>query len=262
MSLTQALKTIPAHLEYFLKVVNEHSLQSPFVYEFYANLKQLISKEGGIEEIEAIRRKFLTDATPVTGTDMGAGSKVSTSKTIAKIARHGISTKRECVMLASLVKMFNPYIIVELGTSLGIATAYLAGANNKGTVFTFEGNKELVDIAGKVSERLSMKNIRFFHGNIDDTLPGVLNELEKVDMAIIDANHRGEALWRYFHWLKEKMSKAGLMVIDDIRWSAGMYRAWKEIINDEKVTLSMDFHKRGLLFFDSHLNKEHYVLSL
>ncbi len=261
MSLAQALKTIPAHLEYLLKVVNEHSLQSPFVYEFYTSLKQTIRKEEGAEEIENIRREFRTDSTLITGADMGAGSRVSAPKTISTIARHGISTKKECVMLASLVKMFRPGIILELGTSLGIATAYLADAYGDGLIYSFEGNEDLLDIANKVAQQLSMKNIRFFPGDIDDTLPTVLNELDMVDMAIIDANHRGDALLRYFHWIKEKMSQAGLMIIDDIRWSSDMYRAWKNIIKDEHVTLSLDLQKRGVLFFGNHL-KEHYFLSL
>ena len=248
-------------MEFFFKAANEHSLHSPFLYGFYTNLKSFIRENAGQEEIEKIRREFLKDKTPVSGMDYGAGTRVGLPRTVSAIARHGISTSKDCLMLAHLVRYFHPETIIELGTSLGIATAYLANACD-GTVYTFEGNEDLLRRAKQVSDRLSMKNTRFFHGNIDDTLPEALHGIDRVDLAVIDANHRGDALQRYFRWLREKMSDKSLIVVDDIRWSAGMYKAWQEITGNDCVAVSIDFYRKGLLFFDRGLQQGHFFLSL
>ncbi|MEJ7676871.1 MAG: hypothetical protein WKG06_03140 [Segetibacter sp.] len=46
-----------------------------------------------------------------------------------------------------IVNYYQANNIIELGTSLGITTSYLASANLKGNVYTFEGAKQVAAIA-------------------------------------------------------------------------------------------------------------------
>lgn len=223
-----------------------------------------MKNNGGIGEIESIRKSFLKDTSKFRGKDLGAGSRMARSlrdKTVASIARHGISSKMECIFLSELAKSFQPETCIELGTSLGIATSYLAKSSKHGCIYTFEGNDVLVENAINVFSKLRCKNVQIIHGNIDKTLPIQLEQLDKVDLAVIDANHTYEALLRYFNLLKVKMNYAGIMVIDDIRWSVEMYRAWKKLISDEAVTSSIEFLSNGVLFFKKGLQKQQYILS-
>lgn len=264
MSIAQQLSTIPLYIDYFLKVADQHSLQAPFIFKFYSRLLQGMKNNDGIGEIEAIRKAFLKDNYIIKGDDPGAGSRVAKllrSKKIATIARYGISSKKECIFLSELVKIFQPETCVELGTSLGIATSYLAKASKHARIYTFEGNSDLVQKAKEVFRHLNCDNVQIIHGNIDETLPNHLESLVKIDMAIIDANHTYEALLRNFNLLKTKMNSEGIMVIDDIRWSVDMYRVWKKLISDETVSISIEFLNNGVLFFEKKLRKQHYILS-
>lgn len=223
-----------------------------------------IKHNGGLEEIESLRRELVNDQSPVEGQDFGAGSRVVhaiNKKTIGRIARHGISSKKDCIFFYEIIKMIQPKTCIELGTSLGIATAYLSKSSVKGQVYSFEGNEDLVAFSTEVLNKLDCKNVQIIHGDIDRKLPEFLSEMHKIDFALIDANHTEKALLTYFDMLRQKIIPGGIIVIDDIRWSRDMYRAWEKAYADMHVSISIEFLNKGLLIFDLGICKQHYVLS-
>ena len=186
---------------------------------------------------------------------------MSNKKTIAGIARYGISSKKDCIFLYEIIKMIQPKTCIELGTSLGIATAYISKSSVKGQVYSFEGNEDLVAFSTKVLHKLDCKNVQIIQGDIDRRLPEFLSEIHKIDFALIDANHTEKALLTYFKMLHLKIVPGGIIVIDDIRWSREMYRAWEKACADMHVSISIEFLNKGLLIFDLGISKQHYVLS-
>ncbi len=256
----QLLKTIPLYFDYFLKVTDKHGLQAPFIFQFYSSLIEGLKENSGNPTIESWRESLLKNKNIVKGIDFGAGSRVK-SKTIASIARYGISSKKDCLLLHELIRIIQPKTCIELGTSLGIGTAYLAKASADCNIYTFEGNGDLIRMSQALFAKLSINNIHNIQGSINDTLPEKLEELDIIDMVIIDANHTQGSLISYFNLLKPKMNDTGIMVIDDIRWSAGMYRGWKKIALDQQVTISLEFLNKGFLFFRKTRQKQHYILS-
>ena len=149
-----------------------------------------------------------------------------------------------------------PLEILELGTSLGITTAYLSSADSRNHVVTLEGSEAVLQVARGVWRALRLKNIESKVGNIDDTL--YLYAREKLDLAYVDANHTYEATMRYADYLLPRMHEKGVLVIDDIHYSEEMERAWTALKNDSRVTTSMDLYHMGLLFVDTHYLKRHY----
>ncbi|MCK5367796.1 MAG: class I SAM-dependent methyltransferase [Cyclobacteriaceae bacterium] len=264
MQFVQQLKTILLFVEYYLKVVDQHSLQAPFVFQFYKNLIQGIKRAKGNDEIESIRKMLLKDHSIVGGQDFGAGTRIqksSNKRTVASIAKYGISSRKDCIFLSELIKLFQPETCIELGTSLGIETAYLAKSVSIKSLYSFEGNEPLVLKAGQLMRQLDCGHAHIIQGDIDLELPRQLEKIGKLDLAIIDANHTKNAVLRYFSLLKGKMSPNGIIIIDDIRWSVGMYKAWKNIVREECVSLSIEFLNKGVLFFEIGIPKQHYVLS-
>lgn len=112
-----------------------------------------------------------------------------------------------------------------------------------------EGNPALSTIAKKIAASLHLSNITYYQGRFQDLLPDFLATHKSIDFVLIDGDHRGDALKTYFNMIKPHLSKEAIVMIDDIRWSAGMYEAWKELIQDPDVTCSLDYFSYGLLFF-------------
>ncbi len=263
MSFFQSLKTIPLYVNYYLRVVDQHSIQAPYIFQIYSKLLNGIENNNGIEEIENIREALLSDNSIIKDLNFGAGSKVSKShqRSISSIARSGISSKKDCIFLRELININKPKSILELGTALGISTAYLAISAPSAKVISLEGNVGLIKKATEISKQLYIQNIEFVQGDIDLTLSEFIRLGRKIDMAIIDANHTGQALLRYFDMIHPIMTRDGIMVIDDIRWSKSMYNGWREIIQSKEVTISLEFQNMGLLFFRKGMQNQHYVLS-
>ena len=91
-------------------------------------------------------------------------------------------------------------------------------------------------------------------------LPDLLKSIRKIDYIYVDGNHTYEATIRYFNMIKPHLQTKGVMIFDDINWSEGMSRAWKEIKTDPDVTMTVDFFDLGLVFLNDALSKENFIL--
>ena len=153
-----------------------------------------------------------------------------------------------------------PLNILELGTSLGITTAYLAAADSKNNITTLEGSEAVLKIAESGWSTLGLRNITPLLGRIEDTL--YIYAREGIDLAYIDANHTFEATMRYADYLLPRMAERGILAIDDIHYSREMERAWKALKQDPRVTSTIDLYDVGLVFVDRHYMKRHYIIRL
>jgi predicted O-methyltransferase YrrM len=251
---------IRSYLSYWLDAVDEHSLHSPFFFDFYTNIVKNHKRDHEIKPIEKLRQKLLSDKREVIVTDLGSRSE-SQPRSISAIAHTSLSSPRFSSLYRKMIHHFNAKTVVELGASLGINTLYLASKQDV-QVTTFEGSEALADIAMLTFEFAGAKNIRLIRGNINSTLPTYLQSIRKVDFVFMDANHRYEPTLNYFHQLLPKVSETSVLVLDDIHYSAEMQKAWKEITHHELVYGSVDLFRCGILFFDPSLNKQHVILQL
>ena len=257
------LSTILKYLNYQLTSFTEHDLHSPFLYNFYTELIKNEHPYGDFELLDGVRKKIKADKTCIDVTDLGAGSKklASNKRQVKKIAQHGIAQKKQAEFLYRLVNKFEPRIMVELGTSIGITSLYLSKASEKSTLYTIEGCPNLTNYSKQLFSQYQSKNITSITGNFNIELPKLLNNIESLDFIYIDGNHTYDATINYFQMSLLKKNAQSIFVFDDIYWSDGMQKAWKEICAHPEVTLSLDLFYFGIVFFRTeHKNKQHVVL--
>lgn len=211
--------------------------------------------------IENLRQKLLADNRVISLEDHGSGAGRKRKRRISAIARTSLSPPRFSTIFSRIAASMEATSIVELGTSLGINTLYLA-ERQQATVTTFEGSPAVADIAALTFEFAGRKNIDLVVGNIDKTLPVFLGNVRKVDFVFIDANHRYEPTVRYFEWFLKKVHEKTVLVVDDIHYSPEMERAWKRIRSHRLVYASADLFRCGFVFFDPSLNKQHVILQV
>ncbi|RZK17339.1 MAG: class I SAM-dependent methyltransferase [Hymenobacter sp.] len=243
-----------AYLRYWLRSGTAHGLHSPFVFGLYTTVICQKGEFRAFGRIEWRRRKLLQSSQRLTVTDFGAGSQVAgaggTQRRLSAIARHAAKPPRLAQLLFRLVNHFQPATILELGTSLGLTTAYLAAADSRNQVITFEGCPNTAAVARETFTRLRLRNVKLIEGNLDQTLPATLAALAKpVDFVFFDGNHRYEPTLRYFEQCLAKAHESSVFVLDDIHWSADMERAWEAIKANPAVTVTVDLFYVGLVFF-------------
>ncbi|QMU31485.1 class I SAM-dependent methyltransferase [Adhaeribacter radiodurans] len=247
---------------HLIKSTRLHGIHSPFVFDLYNRVIIHTGSFSIFPAIEKIRQSLYKNNKQVLITDFGAGSRTQNTrtKTISHIARTTANPPRRAQLLFRLVNFQQPVTILEIGTSLGLTTSYLAAAKKKAQVFTLEGCSPLAQQAELVFKKLQLKNVEVITGNFDETLPIVLAGLNTVDFVLFDGNHRYEPTLRYFEWCLTKSTENSVFVFDDIYWSKEMQQAWKQICKHPEVMISIDLFYLGFIFFRKNQPKQHFTI--
>ena len=270
-----------------------HGVHSPYLFEW---VRMVMSDKNTYyvwDEIEEIRQEMLKDMRELEFVDYGSGGPLPTSpskgrsanmRRVCDIAKGSLARRKEAQLLARLVGWLGrPLLtspsrggigdeasedrkgltIVELGTSLGVTTAYLAAMDSRNKVVTYEGCPAVAEVARANWEKLGLSNIACVVGEITvDSLQLAVDRLSGIDVAFIDANHTCEATLTYFNALASRVHEKSVVVVDDIHYNEDMEKAWKAICADERVTTTMDLYRMGLVFFDKHYWRKHYKMRI
>lgn len=247
---------------FFTSKYNGHGVHSPFIYNFVNNILKNEGEHYCFKEIEAIRTSLLNNNSSIEITDLGAGSKIykTNKRIVSKIAETSVITAKEAKLLFKIINYFQPKNIIELGTSLGISTLYLANINSKSNIYTIEGDKAIYNIANSHFLLLEQNNITSYNANFDNKLPEILEGLNTVDCVYFDGNHTKNATLRYFNMVLAKVNSKSILVFDDIYWSKEMQEAWSEIKANKQVKVTIDLFHFGLVLFRTEQPKEDFKL--
>jgi predicted O-methyltransferase YrrM len=255
------------YLSYYIKASNGrgHGIHSPFIYDFVRSVLNDKQQYYDYQKVENLRRQLLKDQSVVTVQDFGAGSSMDKSdqRTVASIAKNAAKPKKYGQLLYRIVKRYQPSTVLELGTSVGITTSYLADAHPLSKVITLEGAPAIAAIARKNFQQLNLSNIQLIEGNFDHTLPSVIGQLSSGNLflAFIDGNHRFEPTISYFKQLLTIHDTDSIFIFDDIHWSPEMEKAWDTIKSDPAVRCSIDLFFIGIVFFRKEFKeKQNFVI--
>ncbi|MFK7756380.1 MAG: O-methyltransferase [Flavobacteriales bacterium] len=249
---------IKTYLEYRKRAVNQYGLHSPFLYELYLACFRPAFKHD-FRAITNLRKELRKSTQSVEITDFGAGSLVNKSSTrsVSEMYSSAAISEKQGELLHRLVGFLKPVKVLELGTHLGLSSAYMA-SGNAAKVVSLEGCPNTADLAQKHHTELGLSTIQIEVGDFKRTLPEVLNSAGKIDLAYVDGNHSYKGtLWNYEQLLPFTTSNS-VIIFDDINWSPDMKRAWEEIIARPEVSISVNCFKFGMVFFREGVEKQDF----
>lgn len=262
------------YIRYWFTAANGkgHGVHSPFVFDFIKFVLQDKKDYYCYGPIEQLRQQLLQNSEVIEVEDFGAGSTVikSNQRVVKAMAASSLKPKKFAQLLFRIVNKYlpaeglpdeRPRTIVELGTSFGITTSYLASGNNKALVYTCEGAASIANIAQQNFNALGLNNIILLQGDFAKTLPVLLDSVQQIDLAFVDGNHRKAPTLQYFEQLLPKTTAQSILIFDDIHWSAEMEEAWATIKAHPAVTLTIDLFFIGLVFVNKDFKvKQHFTI--
>ncbi|MFY8181623.1 MAG: O-methyltransferase [Flavobacterium sp.] len=256
------LRTATSFLNFLWNSKNQHGVHSPFVFDLVT--KCFYDKKNYPEYsiLKNYRNSLLQNKNTMEVTDFGAGSRVfkSNTRAINQIAKNaGISPKR-AKLLFRIVNYFQPNTILEIGTSLGLATSALSLGSKNAKVITLEGCPNTMTIAKNQCELQNLNNIEFINTKFEDYLSNCQLNTEHCQLIYFDGNHSKKATLDYFELLVPTITNDSVWIFDDIHWSKDMEEAWEIIKNHPKVKVTIDTFQWGIVFFRSEQEKEHFVI--
>ena len=266
------LQQIKSYLKFLFHSKNEHGVHSPFVFDLVTKCFYDATKYPEYETLKSYRKSLLENKNTIEVTDFGVGSRVFKSNTreISKIAQTAGITPKNAELLFRIVYYFQPKSILEIGTSLGLATSALSLGNKNSNIITLEGCPNTMATAKKMFQVSSFKfpnnNVEFvnteFNLYFENFKPETLNLKPQIfDLVYFDGNHSKKATLDYFEALLPTISNDSVWIFDDIHWSAEMEEAWEIIKNHPKVSVTIDTFQWGIVFFRAEQKKEHFIIN-
>jgi len=236
-----------------LKSKKGYGVHSPFAFDFITSIinPESISYYYCFSKIEQLRRQCEQDHKKLTLANGKASS-------LLKIARQSASPSKDGQLLFRTALAVKAKRIIELGTSIGLGTSYLASASKESQVISIDHNASVLEIAKRNIKSLGINNVSFIQESIDTALIKALKQLKTVDLVFLDGNHVGEATKQYFNTAKEFTHSGSVFIFHDIHWSKDMYDAWVEITKDNKVSSVIECYNVGFVFFNRELKPQHF----
>lgn len=209
-------------------------------------------------KIQAEYKGLLQSPDRIRTTDFGTGVS-GKERSVSSITRHAAASPRLGRLLFRIVEYFSPEYILELGTSVGIGTRYLAAPNRHKQLITLEGDPAVAAIARK--GLVNYPNVELIEGPFSQTLEAALQKLPRLDFLWLDGDHSYNATVRNFEHCLQKAHEDSCLAIDDIYWSREMTSAWETIKQHPSVRLSIDLNRFGMVFLrTANREKEHFTL--
>ena len=256
------LLQIKSYIKFLWNSKNEHGVHSPFVFDLIANCFYDTKKFSEYSILKNYRNSLLQSKSTIEVTDFGAGSRVfkSNTRAINQIAKNAGITKKRAELLFRITNYFQPESILEIGTSLGLATSALSLGNVKSKITTLEGCPNTFAFAQKQFEEFGFKNITSINTEFSSYLKNYQLSIINYQLIYFDGNHSKQATLDYFELLLPTTTNETVWIFDDIHWSKGMEAAWEIIKSHPNVTVSIDTFQWGLVFFRTEQPKEHFVI--
>jgi predicted O-methyltransferase YrrM len=239
-----------------------HGIHSPFVFDLVNRVFRNKPDADVVYRIERVRKRLIHDHRVITVNDLGSGSEYGRTKLkkISDIARYSAVTPQYGIFLANMAAEFGGPLIIEFGTSLGISTMYLAHSASAATVYTMEGCNATAEIATRNFDEEGVKNLKLFVGSFEEILPEISQVGITPGLVFIDGNHRKKPLLEYFDKITKISDSKTVIIIDDINYSNEMEEAWSEIKRHEKVSLTIDIFRMGIVFFREGIIHNNYII--
>lgn len=253
------------YLRYLLQASNGrgYGIHSPFAYAFTRQVLDDRIRPESADAIESLRARLQNDRRVLEVDDLGAGSVSGGGRrrTVADIARRAAKPARYGRLLHRTAAHLGCRSALELGTSLGLTTCYLATVPGMQEVLTLEGSHAVLKVAEENFEGMGLTNIRTLEGDFDQTLAQALSLMPHPDLVFIDGNHRYEPTIRYFEQCLASAGSHTVLVFDDIHWSPGMERAWREISSHPRVRCTIDLFFIGIVLFrEAFREPQHFTI--
>ncbi len=239
-----------------------HRIHPPFAFDLVRHVFYDTHPFYHFVEINEIRQELLKSNEKIEVNDLGSGSKKfrTNIRKVKDLVKYNATPQRQGELISRLITEFKPKNIIELGTSLGLGTLYLAKPDSKAKVYSIEGCPNVSTQAKKTFALAKVNNVQQQVGSFEDELPKVLGQLENVDMVYFDGHHDYDATLNYFEMCLKKASESALFIFDDIHWSEGMESAWNEIVKRDRVSISFDLFRFGIAIIDKDVMKQHYIV--
>lgn len=257
---------LKAFAGFWLKAKTVYQVHSPLAFEWAQAVLEDERRYYAFDDIEALRRQMCASPLTIDVEDYGAaderGASLRRRVPLRQMAERASSSPLQGRWLFRMAQWLRPQHVLELGTGIGVGTAYLAaGMGRQARLVSLEGCPTCAQVAEAHLDMLYLSDrVRIQCGPFAQTLPQVLGELGNLDLVFFDGHHQGAATLAYFEQCLPYAHEQTVFIFDDLYWSADMTEAWRRIQAHPRVTLTIDGFELGFVFFNPAIQEKQHLL--
>jgi hypothetical protein len=230
-----------AYFEHWLRKEDLYSQQSPFIFSLLQGTLTYL------KSIPPTPPNTFDFSTSIFSTPSRKGikkkSKVSFSESSLPLSKVWLPRKKAAFLCSYLCQTTAAKQVMEVGTGNGAVTRLLDQVV-KGQLHTFSEGF-FFDYGTGFSPNTSLIG--------EFTLAkftAALQDLDALDFLIIHPEFSQERIREVLSQCLPRMQSNGIVALGGIHQSHAMAACWKEIKNDRRTTLTLDFFDYGFVFFD------------
>lgn len=245
-------------LPYAGQYLFQGSIHSPEIFSLRNFLSSNSIASNDVQTIRSYRQSLLQEKSSISFEHPYLGL---TKRRICDIAKKEGKRHRSGQLLYLLVKYFKPKLLLETGTSLGLSLLYQSLAMEAGSkIISLEGAPELLNYTRQHLPSFEHANIILKQARVPQDLEKCLQDTGQVDWVFLDADHNGRSIMEQMEIVMQYLHEDSVVLIDDIRWSEGMYEVWKSLCTLPRISHGVDFFDMGLLMFRENTQQRTFYL--
>jgi len=217
-------------------------VHSPFIYNLITKVIEEKTPYYFFDDIENFRKELLSRENPL-------------NTLTADETQH----KNYGALLFRLVNFFKCRNVLQIGTSTGVMSLYLAlPLRNSCKCYALEERPGLTQSVRTFAENYSLTNLHLTEGAYAENLLKLNSDNASFDFIFINTRGDSDKTNETFRLVETFIYQNTVMVIDNIRQNKAIKNIWQEIKNRSDVTLTIDLFSLGLVFFNTQLHKQHH----
>jgi predicted O-methyltransferase YrrM len=239
-------------IRWYLRARSAYRVHSPLLYAFCREVLDDRRRFHAFDQMDELRHHLLRDGRTIEQEDHGAGGERTSirTRTVADVLRQSCSDPARGEFLFRTAMWWQPDLILEFGTALGISTAYLAAADSRRPVITVDASVGMLTIARENWQRLQLNGIEAIHGRFDEVWPQLPDLRGKRLLFYLDGDHRADRVSALLRAFAARADAPSIVLLDDIRWSADMYRGWQRHFDMPPEGAWIDLFQYGMWIRD------------
>lgn len=237
-------QTLKEKIKYRLKLGHHKGfgIHSPYLYRLISFVLEERYPYYCYDKVESIRKLF--------------------KKEVKYFHRNDKTDARCGQLLFRLILDAQFKILLELGTSTGFESQYMALANQKAKCISITKSVELAEVVQKYKEKLGLKNIELKILKPDETVEKTINELGTLDFVFFDESIGNLNVIDLFEQCFSRRNNGSIFVLNKIHIDYEMKKVWEKIQMYPEVRVTIDLYDMGIVIFNPELEKYNYVIRL
>lgn len=248
--LIDSMYQIIQFIRFYFLAIGKHRVHSPFVYSFIENVLEDQRWFYAFDEIE-FQRKALAkiDLKIKLKYNIQGAKKQYDAYTLKSLIKTSVLNPYKCRVLFRTLEFLELKKGLELGSSIGISSSYLAKAVSPGILYCMTENAALCDLANKVHKSLNITNCNNLCKSFNEIMEETQLKFDEADFVFINGIESSRDTVRYFEQVLPFLHEKSIIIINDIYRSGKIHEDWQRIKSNKKVTLSIDLFYFGIVFF-------------